>query len=294
MLLLHIFEKFGDRQQSPSDAHAKFARDYFLHRFSRLPLTNMRHILQLESLIYRVAVTCLFQPHQEKAENYTFLDGLVNTWAVSSIQGGLWQHSLWIGLQPPIFNTVFKLAVLLRQVPRNILKLSELGQVEDYLRQHLTSLGALLSQWVDQHYGLGDNCALDLKLSDQTHAAQSLYSIAGWIVMSRLRGPSALQAQATSDELSRLGYCWLNYLTRVKFFSPVLIWPVIIIGLTASSVVEHDTATTYVNALAPASGLRAATSVVGLFKKAFEKVDGFERAGINLLFYSEALATVFI
>ncbi|OAA74934.1 Fungal transcriptional regulatory protein [Akanthomyces lecanii RCEF 1005] len=294
MLLLHIFEKFGDGQQWPSDAHVKSARGYFLHRFAQFPPTNMRHILQLESLIYRIAVTSLFQPREESSRDCTFLDKFVDIWAVSSIQCGLWRHSLWIGLQPSTFNAVFKLSVLLRQVPLNELQLSELERVAQNLPQHLPSHGASPSLSADEDYALSDDCLSTLTLDDQSDAAHYLFSSACWVVMSKMRNLATTQDQDPIRELARTGYGWLKTLIKARFFSPVLLWPVIILGLAASTLKEQNTATTYVNALAHASGLRASTSVVRLFKNAWEGVNGDEPAGIDMLFNSEALATVFI
>lgn len=294
MLLLHIFEKFGDGQQWPSDAHVKSARGYFLHRFTELPPTNMRHMLQLESLIYRIAVTSLFQPREESSRDCAFLDRFVDIWAVSSIQCGLWRHSLWIGLQPSTFNAVFKLSILLRQVPLNELQLSELERVAEILARPVPPQGASPSLLVDGRSGLGDDCHSTLTLDDQSDAAHCLFSSACWIIMVKMRNPATMQDQDPIRELSRIGYCWLRSLIQAGFFSPVLLWPAIIIGLAASTPEEQNIATTYVDALAHASGLRASTSVVWLFRDAWEGVNGDKPAGIDMLFNSDALATVFI
>ncbi|KZZ88622.1 Fungal transcriptional regulatory protein [Beauveria brongniartii RCEF 3172] len=294
MLLLHIFEKFGDGQQRPSDAHVKSARGYFLHRFIQFPPTNMRHILQLESLIYRIAVTSLFQPREESIKDCAFLDKFVDIWAVSSIRCGLWRHSLWIGLQPSTFNAVFKLSVLLRRLPLNELQLAELERVVEYLPQHLPPHRALPLQSADGDRELGDDYRPTLTLDDQSHAAHCLFSSACWIVMAKTWHSATTQNQELIRELSLSGYCWLNYLIQAGFFSPVLLWPAIIIGLAASTVEERNTVTTYVHALAHASGLRASASVIRLFKTAWEGVNGGESVGIDVLFDSEALATVFI
>ncbi|ATY60071.1 Fungal transcriptional regulatory [Cordyceps militaris] len=296
VLLLHIFEKFGDGQQQrwPSDAHVKSARGYFLHRFVECPPTSMRHMLQLESLIYRIAVTSLFRPREDCC--CTFLDRFVDIWAAASSSircGGLWRHSLWIGLPPSTFNAVFKLSVLLRQVPLNAPQRAELQRVEEHLpAAHLPPRRALLPGPPGAHRERGGRPALTL--DEQSHAAHCLFTSACWIVLAKTRPAAPTQDQERIRELALSGCGWLDCLIQAEFFSPVLLWPVIIIGLAAATVQEQNTATAYVNALAHTSGPRASTSVTRLFKTAWEGVNGAEPAGLDMLFDSEALATVFI
>ena len=62
---------------------------------------------------------------------YHCLDEYVASCAASPVSSGLWQYSLGIGLTPQLFNTVFKLSMLVRQAPLStswLVKLDELEQ----------------------------------------------------------------------------------------------------------------------------------------------------------------------
>lgn len=291
-LLLHIFEKFGDEQQLPSGAHVSSARRFFIHRFIQFPPTNLRHLLQLESLIYRVAVTNLFQLGGEGGEDYTFLDTFVQIWAASNIQCGMWQHSLWIGLQPPLFNIVFKLTILLQRAPLD--HLSALCELEENMREHLRPHTSFPPRWVDRPCQLEDSSQSALSLGEQSRIAHCVYGAAAWIVILKLRNPNCGNQQEPLEEISRLSYRFLRYLTRAKFFSPVLLWPMIIIGLTASNLEEQTTVALYINELADVSGSRASASAVGLLSRAWGRAENEDGAGIDALLDSEDLTTVFI
>ncbi|CAG9945232.1 unnamed protein product [Clonostachys rosea f. rosea IK726] len=295
MLLLHIFEKFGDGYRSPSDAHVKSARSIFLRHFTHSPPRDMRHILQLESLVYRVAITSTFRLGPMcHLEEYSSLDELLDIWASSPITCGLWQHSLWIGLRPPIFNAVFKLSVLIRLVPLQPSWRSELDKLEGNFRHYLGPYEAWPSHMGDPDHPPDSGGRPCLSLADQARAAHCLYAYACHIITTKLRDPESTQSGDRVRRVSRLGFRLLAYLEKAGFLSPVLIWPATIISLAASSPEDQDIATLYISGLAHKSGSRATTSVMRLLHLAWTRTSKEWPAGTNILFDFEALGEVFI
>ncbi|KAJ3497066.1 hypothetical protein NLG97_g2187 [Lecanicillium saksenae] len=293
-LLLHIFEKFGDEHRPPSDAHVISARGYFLRQFIQRPPTNMRHTLQLESLIYRVAVTSLFRTSDSLIQDYNFLDPFVETWETHSARGSLWQHSLWIGLQPPAFNAVFKLSNLLQCVPLSAPQMSEVDNIEHEMAKHLESHSILPSGWALVVQELEQERPPKMTLAEQSLTAHCIFGAAAWIVINKLRTPQITHDDEPVRELVHIACRFLKCIMQANFFSPVLIWPTIIIGLAASQPEDRTLAARYINRLADVSGPRASASVMGLFARAWGQDDTDYVPGLSLLFDSATLATVFI
>lgn len=296
MLLLHIYEKFGDELQSPSGAHVTVARNNFIHRFTNFPPTHMRHILQLESLVYRIAVTHMFRRQATISQHdYHSLDELIDIWSASRITCGLWQHSLFISLRPPIFNIVFKLSILLSLAPLQPHLVADLDNLEHSLQQHLGTYEAASTDLDEADHQLDhDVGGHRLSIEAQSHAAHSLYAYACRIVTTKLRDATARQYEGQIRRSSNLGFRLLAYLSKVEFLSPVLIWPAIVIGLAASRRDDQDIVGAYINGLADLSGSRATTSVMRLLHLAWNQADADGPAGIDTLLDSEALGTVFI
>lgn len=289
VLLLHIYEKFGDNHEPPSDAHVNSARSVFIRRFTQFPPSSMRHILQLESLVYRVAVTSTFRPLPNSETSYSYLDDLVEIWNSSNIPCGLWQHSLWISLPPQIFNVVFKLSVLLHMRVLGEAQMDDLDKLDGILRQYLqvSKLPPLLSVSDD-----GKDKGSCLSLVEQARAARCLYDYACQILIAKLRGYDA--TSCAIHRPSHLGFQLLAELRKGNFVSPVLLWPTIIIGLTATIPDDRFITSEYVARLEHLSGSRTISSVRLLLEHAWGELSDGGMKGVNVLSDARILASVFL
>ena len=270
ILLLHIFEKFGSAEQPPSFAHLAVARPLFLQRYANKPPTTIHQVLQIESLIYRIAITCLF--HTERNAQYGSVSELIALCDTSRMDYGLWRHSLWIGLPARLFDVVYKLSFLLRCCPLSDTWLDELDDLEGQLLAYHNE-----KQMVCQ----GGRSERDNVIAEQSYASLQLYTCACFIILAKLRGED-------SGGVAKPGFEIITQLTASNFMSPVLLWAVAVIGLAATTDLDRDIIRTYVNGLEPYSGLRATRSVLALLHSAWEG------AGTDVLFDDTLLSATFI
>lgn len=291
VLLLHIFEKFGDNHEAPSDAHMNSVRSVFIRRFTQFPPSSMRHILQLESLVYRIAITSTFRPLPNAQHEYNCLDELLDIWNSSNISCGLWQHSLWISLPPQVFNLVFKLSVLLHLPTLSEAQLNEVDTLEHSLRQYKQD--SVLPPSLNAADDASGNEAC-LSLVEQACAAQCLYYYACQTIITKLHDPSSTSSSTAIRKFSQPGFELLARLRRANFVSPVLIWPTVIIGVAAKTPEDQHVTSEYVDSLEHLSGSRTITSVRLLLKHAWEESSEGDARGLDVLSDARILASVFL
>lgn len=291
VVLLHIFERYGGAQQIPSDAHVKSIRTVFLRRFNHFPPTTTHQLLLLSSLIYRVAVINIFRPLSiDEPKEYHCLDGPVNIWTSSQASSGLWQHSLWIGLTPQVFNLVFKLSTLVRLAPLNTQWLMELDRLENEVAKFNDYLTLLSLELPNERNGEQETLS---SLEVQTSVAHCLFTHAFHILLIKLRGPRARQFHADNQQSSRPGLYLLNQLTKSGFTTMTLLWPAIIISLDASDPEDQSIARAFFTSLDGGGGSRSISSVRDLLKAAWELCNG-KMLGTGVLFKHEIIEKVFL
>ena len=254
ILLLHIFEKFGSAEQPPSFAHLAVARPLFLQRYAKKPPTTIHQILQIESLIYRIAITCIF--HREASAEYEAVSELIALCDTSRMDCDLWRHSLWIGLPASLFDVVYKLSFLLRCWPLPNEWLDELDELEGRLIAHQNEKQLVFQEQSDR----------DRVIAEQSYASLQLYTSACFILLAKLRRGKEIPVE---QGVSAPGFEIIEHLTKSNFMSPVLLWAVAVIGLAAATDLDRDIIRQYVNGLEPYSGLRATRSVLALLHSAW-------------------------
>ena len=312
VLLLHVFEKFGSVEQPPSHAHVQSMRTIFLRRFSACPPTSLRHMLELESLVYRLAITSTFRrsgggggggddddddgdddtvSESNGGDEYRSLDDLVGYWLASDVPRGMWQHSLLLSLPPTLFNVVFKVSVLIRQWPLDAQEQYKLQCQKDAL-ENMTAPFCLSSTAGSLHeVGTTADCEMGMSLVDQTTVAYELYSCACQLIITRLEQPATCCTGIS--QAARKGLDLLHQLNSTDFISLVLVWPATIIGLAAVTGEDQRIVTTYIHRAEPMSGSRTAASVTRLLRLAWTAGDERLR-GINALLDNEAVRGVYL
>ncbi len=291
LVLLHIFERYGDTCQAPSDAHAKSIRTVFLQRYNEHPPSTTAQLLQLSSLIYRVAVINMFRPlSNDDPADYHCLDEHVAIWSSSRASTGLWQHSLWIGLTPEVFNLMFKLSTLVRLAPLTESWLSKLDQLEGEIsdRDVDPALSSLAERKDD-----GSKESSILSLAEQSDIAHGLYYCAFRILVIRIRAFTSGRPDEGAQQLTYHGIQALHKLIQANFASMTLLWPAIIISLDARKVEEQSISTSFLSRLESPGGARSIASVRRLLGVAWELHDG-NMLGSDVLFQHELTANVFL
>ena len=293
LVLLHIYERYGNARQPPSDAHAKSIRTVFLRRYSNFPPKNTSQLLQLSSLIYRVAVINIFRPQSsdDDPDEYHCLDEPVNIWASSGVSSGLWQHSLWIGLTPQVFNIVFKLSTLVRLAPLTTPWLAELDKLQDEIALYDGYL-ALSSPAPSSNEASAEQGGFST-LMVQSCAAHCLYICAFRVLVARLRGVSMAQSHTCNQQNSDQGLRLLQQLIDTDFVTMTLLWPAVMVSLDASTPDDQATARTFLARLDPAGGLQSINSVRRLFDAAWD-VRGGRMLCSDILFKRDMVADVFL
>ena len=289
LVLLHIFERYGDTYQPPSDAHAKSIRTVFLQRYNDHPPSNTTQLLQLSSLIYRVAVINMFRPlSSDDPADYHCLDKHVDAWSSSRASTGLWQHSLWIGLTPEVFNFMFKLSTLVRLAPLTEPWLSKLDQLESEMADcDVYPALSSLAEWKD------DDRERLLSLAAQSDIAHGLYYCAFRILVIKIRALASGHLDDGAQQLTYHGIQTLHKLIEANFVSMTLLWPALIISLDARKVEEQSISTSFLSRLENSGGPRSIASVRRLLGVAWQLHDG-NMLGTDVLFQQELAANVFL
>lgn len=292
LVLLHIFERYGNTQSAPSDAHVKSIRTVFLQRYVNFPPSTVPQLLQLSSLIYRVAVINMFRPLSgNDLKEYHCLDQFVSIWASSQVSSGLWQHSLWIGLQPPVFNIVFKLSTLVRQAPLDASWLTELDRLENELNEYGSyNKPSYSTSSID---GAGGQRPLT-SLTEQSYIAHCLYFCAFGILIAKLRALQYRRPNGRGQAVFRRGLQLLAKVNQANFPSMTLLWPAIIISLDAREPTDQCLARMFLTRLDHGGGgSRSIASVQKLFEAAWE-IHGGTMLGTHVLFEPDIMAGVFL
>lgn len=285
MLLMHMFEKFGSPDHAPSFAHLAAARPLFIQRFAGRPPCSVHEVLQVESLIYRIAITSTF--HTSRDAHDGWVSDLVALCASYRGDYSMWRHSLWISLPLPIFDAIFRLSLLLRRpaalLPRHLALLDTLER--ELLRGNTQQQELVL---------LVGSASRREAIAEQAHSALELYICACLVLVARLRSGKDSPASERERDVSAPGFKIIHRLAEAGFASPVLLWPSIILGLAADNAPDRDTIAAYISALKPYSGLRATTSVLRLLSSAWMEPETNVKGGTNVLFHPALLTHVFI
>lgn len=241
-----------------------------MQRYAEHPPKTIHGVLQIESLIYRMAITSTF--YQSGNAQYESVSELIELCNQSQVDCGLWRHSLWIGVPQSIFDIVYKLSFLLKSIPLTGAWLDELDVIEGKLTMHRDEKQVL-------HEGQSQR---ENVIAEQAYISLQLYTRACFVILAKLRG-----REVRFDDIAP-GFATVEHLSRTNFISPVLLWPVAIIGLCATTEQDRGWITAYVDALEPYSGLRATKSVSRLLGTSWGG------RGSDVLFDDTLLSSTFI
>lgn len=279
ILILHMFEKFGDDPHQPSYIHMASACNIFVRQFMEVPPVSLHSVLQLQCLIYRIAVTSTF--HTQGHIDFDSVDKLVQLCPQVTAQSelGIWQHSLWVDMPLTVFDTVYKLSFLLRQAPLNATFAAALNQIEDTLKELHESSSMVVAVTACSGHTLAS--------LEQSHASQYLYTCACLILAAKLRDLSTTADYPSTREVTKPAIQVIRHLTATHLFSPILLWPVTVIGIAAITA-ERIAVREYVTCLEHVSGSKTVASVLNFFASIWDKLD------LDVLFNNELLSMVFL
>ena len=194
-----------------------------------------------------------------------------------------------MGVAHELFRHVTSLSVLWKQKAQ--LGPQQLGQVSSVLEQlRLWKPLEHLQQQADQ------SLHLQAPSREALIIMADLYRTACIILAIRLLEPSASAFHPMIRDCSQTGTRLLATVHSIAFAqSSSLIWPIVIIGVAATSDEDQDTCRAIVEALINERGLASFRTIVNLLSKAWETESDtkeVEPCGLNVLYDNDLLATV--
>ncbi|KAJ9640134.1 hypothetical protein H2204_003359 [Knufia peltigerae] len=297
IMMLHLFERFDSSSKTPTCAHLLAAQDIFLKACSTRLLETKLGALVLEAFVYRISINSPFHPELVKRYNTmeTLTRLITNSRAMKRGDLASFRRSLWLGLPPDVYGSLYQVSYLLRMMPLDRKQRNDAMSLSQLLRA-LRSEGS-----PDSESGFDD----DTSVGVGTLAARvrHLYLAAAELILWKILEPDL---RATDNRVQRLLHETMADLSSSdglsQHITPVVICPVVILGTAAVHCRDRDFLRSQLNRMQNLTGGRGLDSVLSFWQDSWSEIaetldsgDGvpeFESSQLNVWFDDSRLRRV--
>lgn len=245
-------QKFDSSSQTPSCTHLLAAQQIFLGVCSRGPPHSILGPLVIEAFVYRIAINSTFHP--ELLRTYTYLEGLLTTYLGSSGERDSKMESfrcaLWLGAPTELYDMIYKISFLRQKLPLSANRWVEAGAIG----QRLTAL--CVSEPPDTAGGVPRSKA---DVNTAMYHARGLYVRAAQLLLLTVMEP---EVKAVDTRVQHILQYALDDMAATKPDSPMLMFPVAVLGTAAVDERDRDLITSQLNRMRFVSGDREVENVL--------------------------------
>ncbi|KIW17940.1 hypothetical protein PV08_05135 [Exophiala spinifera] len=265
IMMLHMFERFDSSSKPRTCAHLLAAQAIFLEACSTELIKTSLGALLLEAFVYRISINSVF--HLELVKGYDSMGALTRLLMSSPTmkrgETAPFRRSLWLGLPPDVYGSLYKVSCLLRMTPLDSKQRNEGIRLSQQLRD------LELDEPLDGESDQDDSAGIHQLAARVRHLHLAAAQLILWkILYQDIKASDGRVQQLLHKTMARLS----PFQGPAPHVTTVMICPLAILGTAAVQPRDREFLKFQLNSLRSMAGVQELDSVLSFWDDVWSEI----------------------